>query len=354
MKIAFLSFYSGSVDRGVETATLALAGGLSKNHQVTVYHAGDRISSQVNTVKLKLGVDWEKKDASGTLLRRFYLDYWSRKITEFTVKLLPNLLKEKYDVVIPANGGWQVILCRLASWLVGTKILVQGNAGIGQDDLFQLYCFPDIYIAISPQGFLWANKFASWIKKKYVPYGVDLPLFKFAKPRAISLRKPIVLCVAAFSPYKQIELLLKAMEKVENASLLLVGQGILKEELKNLGEKLLGNRFMLKTGVKHDELPGYYKTANAFSMPSAGSEAFGIVYVEALAAGLPVVAPDDYNRHEIIGDAGIFVDPQNTDEYARAIALVLTKNFENKPELQARKFDWKNIVRQYEEILDSL
>ena len=191
-------------------------------------------------------------------------------------------------------------------------------------------------------------------QKTYIPYGVDVSLFKKAKAVTTSLQKPIVLCVAAFIAYKQIELLIKAMRFVSQASLLIIGNGPLEQELVTLGKKILGNRFQLITNVNHSQLTGYYKGATIFSLPSQSSEALGIVYIEAMAAGLPVVAPDDYNRREIIGDAGVFVDPANSEEYAKGLKLALIKNFDDKPLRQAEKFAWGKIVKQYEEILKEI
>lgn len=353
MKIAFLSFYSGQIDRGVEVATTALARGLSRLHHVDVFQTGNREFSDVKTTKIPLNIHWQVKDISGTWIRKMYLDYWSRKIGEFTFKALPFLLRQKYDVVIPTNGGWQVVIIRLFTWVLGKKMLVQGNAGIGYDDLFQLLCFPDHYIAISPNGYKWAARYKTQINKSFIPYGVDLKQFASTKAREVPLKKPIVLCVAAFSPYKQIDLLIKAMEKVPETSLLVVGQGSLEHDLRTLGKRLLGQRFMLKTGVIHQELIGYYKAADLFSLPSAPSEALGIVYIEAMAAGLPVVAPDDW-RKDIVGEAGVYVDPKDTPGYASAIKKALATNWGNKPIKEAQKFSWDRIVAEYEKILNHL
>lgn len=354
MKIAFLSFYSGQVERGVEVGTAELAKRLAKTHEVTVFQAGEKISADVQTIRLPVMVNRQAVDTSSSALRKLYLDYWSRMVAAFTFRFLPYLVRNKYDVVIPANGGWQVVLVRIVTWLLGKKMLIQGNAGIGRDDLFGLFCFPDYYIAISPAGFIWASKFAPWIRKAYIPYGVDISLFKNIKSQVLSLPKPVVLCVAAFQKYKRIAYLIKAMQIVKNASLLIIGHGELEKQLQEMGERLLGKRFLLKTGIGHDELLKYYKSADIFSLPSKSSEAFGIVYIEAMAVGLPIIATDDINRREIIGEAGILVDPENEQKYAKAIELALKKDFHDIPQKQARRFAWENIVNQYEELIKSL
>ena len=144
------------------------------------------------------------------------------------------------------------------------------------------------------------------------------------------------------------------MKYVKNASLLVIGHGTLEGKLTEMGKQILGKRFMLKTGVTHTMLTGYYKAANIFSLPSAQSEAFGIVYVEALAAGLPVVAPRDENRQAIVGSAGLLVEVEDSQKYAEAITSALKKDFGKLPVLQAQQFSWNTIAAQYEKLLIDL
>ncbi|HLD91975.1 MAG TPA: glycosyltransferase, partial [Patescibacteria group bacterium] len=84
------------------------------------------------------------------------------------------------------------------------------------------------------------------------------------------------------------------------------------------------------------------------------TESFGIVLVEAMATGLPVVATNDAIRKEIVGDAGLFVDPTNADEYAKILEKALNTNWGDKPRNQAEKFSWDKIAKSYEEILENL
>src|SRR3990167_6399831 len=238
MKIAFLSFYSGAVDRGVEVATQALAKGLAKEFSTTVFQSGRRVAPQVATVVLPVTTS-RKLDSGSGLLKSIYLDYFSLKILVFTLQWLPYFLREKYDAVIPTNGGWQVVICRLACWILGKKLVVQGNAGIGRDDRWQLLWQPEMFIAISPSGFAWAKRFYPHHKISFIPYGVDIPAIAKAKALPVNLKKPIVLCVAAFLPYKRLELLIYAMKDITKASLLLIGHGSLEPKLHELGELLL-------------------------------------------------------------------------------------------------------------------
>src|SRR3989344_1757803 len=353
MKIAFLSFYSGLVDRGVEVATQALAQGLAKKFSTTVFQSGKRVVPNVTIVILPVTVS-KKLDSSPHFLKSVYVDYFSLKILIFTLKWLPYFFREQYDVVIPTNGGWQVVICRLACWILGKQLIVEGNAGIGRDDRWQLLWRPDKFIAISPAGFAWAKRYYAPAKIGFIPYGVDVAAISKAKAHDVDLKNPIVLCVAAFLPYKRLDLLICAMKEIPEASLLLIGHGPLEQKLRDLGTQLLPGRFMVVTNVSHEQLLGYYKCARVFSLPSKESEAFGIVYIEALAANLPVVATNDENRRYLIGDAGILVNPENTKDFRDALTHALRTDFGNQPRKQAAKFNWSEIVKQYTLVLNEL
>ena len=69
-----------------------------------------------------------------------------------------------------------------------------------------------------------------------------------------------------------------------------------------------------------------------------------------MASGLAVVATDDPIRREIVGDAGLFVDPTDTKEYLKVLEKALKIKWGSKPRLQAEKFDWDKIAKDYEKL----
>ncbi len=308
MRVAFLNKYQNKVFRGAETFVYELSKRLSKNHEVDVI-------SNVN-----------------------YFD----------------LLKKKYDVIIPTNGRLQVVIIRIVASLTGAKVVVSGQSGKGWDDRINLYVFPNVFVALSSKALNWAKKVNPFVKTVYIPNGVDLKKFNMqGLSLHIGLKKPIVLAVGAFTEQKRMDLVIRAVAKLDGVSLLVVGGGgDLKNELQALGTRLLGNRFEIKS-VSFNEMPGVYRSANVFTLPSASSEAFGNVLIEAMASGIPVVATDDPIRKEIIGDAGILVDPTDADAYAEAIKKALEDKWSEKAIKQAKKFDWDIIANQYEKLLAS-
>jgi len=179
----------------------------------------------------------------------------------------------------------------------------------------------------------------------------------FFNPKAdktrLSLQPPVVLCVAGLQTYKRVELLIKAVAKT-NFSLIILGDGPLRDELMMIGTKLLGrSRFEILT-VNHDLIPGIYTAANVFSLPSMSIEAFGVAYLEAMACNLPIVAPDDRVRRSIIGEAGIFTDVTNAKLYGEMLTKAYNMSWNDIPRNQAKKYDWDIISQEYLEFFNEL
>lgn len=353
MKIVFLSFYKGIVPRGVETFVDELASRLVQNHDITVFQLGSEKNKKYKIKNINLKMSWPN-DTSNSFLSKFFLDYYSLKIAQFTLEVAPFLLKENYEIIIPTNGGWQSLFCKIISLIKRSKMAISGQCGPGYDERWNLLCHPDLFISLSRRDELWAKKYLKNVIK--IPNGVDLNKFNpTVAPVIIPLRKPIILCASALSPFKRVDLAIKAVSQLENASLLVLGQGDNKQRnyIEKLGQTLLKDRFLLKT-VPHDKIAPYFNASDLLTFPSHPSEAFGIVLVEAMATNLPVVATDDEVRKEIIGDAGIFINPENIDEYSAALKKALETNWGDKPRLQAENFSWDKISQNYEKELKKL
>ncbi|MBI3342379.1 glycosyltransferase family 4 protein [Candidatus Curtissbacteria bacterium] len=350
-KIALFSFYSGVVDRGVETFAYEISKRLALNNHVTIICAG-KIPPQkykVKTIKTWANQPKSSKGITG----KFYLDLQSIKIAIFTIRALRYLSREKYDIVIPLNGGWQVVILKVFSKLLKYKMLVSGHAGIGTDDAWNLLWRPDVFVALTTAQASWAKRLTHEVKLEKIPNGVDLHRFNpKIKPESIPLPKPIVVCASALVPYKKVDLTIRAVAKAGNLSLLILGDGELKGSIDSLGKRLLGKRYLRLT-VPYSKISGYYKGADVFTLASQ-TEAFGISYVEAMACNLPVVTTKDTSRAEIVGEAGILVSTTNLNRYSKALKFAVKKDFKNKPYAQSLKFSWNNVGDAYENLINSL
>ena len=350
-----MSFYSGTIERGAEVFIHELASHLGLHHKVILIQAGSntRLRTTYQTKVIRMAVNWETCGRKLSIRDRIFADYWSRSIGKFTMRALKEL--DQADIVVPVDGGWESLLARLRTWKSGANMVVTGHSGMGWDDRVNLFAHPNVFVALSNFQANWARKNGFGVKVVKIPNGVDLIKFSpSTKNKQIKLPGPIILCVGALEPNKRIELVIKAVSKMKIGNLVLVGEGSLNKEIYRLGRGLLGERFKHIPHVAHNEMIPFYRSANVFTLPTVAWEPFGLVYLEAMASGLPVVAPDDPIRLEIIGNAGMFVNPDNANTYAAVLAKTMVTNWGEKPRLQAVKFSWEKISSEYEKLFVSL
>lgn len=251
-----------------------------------------------------------------------------RHVSDFQIDIFPGHLSynpflwKNYDIIIPTNGRLQVVIARLVSWITRKPLVIFGHSGPGADDKWNLWCLPDVFVAFTSVQAAWARRFRlPWTKIEVIPHAVDTQMFA---PRKIE-KTVDVLCVAANSRDKRVELVRKAVQ-----NLLVVGSG-------------------QETQVPFTKMPEIYNRARVFCFVPQPWEAFGLVFLEAMACNLPVVTIDDPVRREIVGDAGVFVkNPENIDELASAVNLALITDWKDKPRRQALKFSWDTIANQYD------
>ncbi len=101
------------------------------------------------------------------------------------------------------------------------------------------------------------------------------------------------------------------------------------------------------------DLARYYHTAHVFCAPSTGFESFGIVLLEAMAAGIPVVASDipGYNAVLVDGEEGLLVPPEDPPSFAEAIVALLKdpqrrRYMGEQGRKKAARYDWSIVTRQ--------
>jgi len=121
---------------------------------------------------------------------------------------------------------------------------------------------------------------------------VDTTVFR---PENDRLPMPdVLLFVGRFRHYKGLDTLLEAMALLPRTRLMLGGDGVLRADLERLaGRRRLDGRVQFLGEVPQRDLPGLYRAAGAFALPSSSrAEAFGMVLLEAMASGLPCVTTE--------------------------------------------------------------
>jgi rhamnosyl/mannosyltransferase len=173
-------------------------------------------------------------------------------------------------------------------------------------------------------------------KVRVVPYGIDLERFsaspeREAEARALRARfggGPILLGVGRLIYYKGYEVAIRALPRLPSAHLVLIGEGPLRGELEALARELgVAERVHLPGEIVNDRVTPYYLASDVYLLPSvAKSEAFGIVQIEAMACGIPVVntsLPSGVPYVSRDGESGFTVPPNDVEALAAAVEKLL-------------------------------
>jgi glycosyltransferase involved in cell wall biosynthesis len=171
------------------------------------------------------------------------------------------------------------------------------------------------------------------------------------------LESGYLLCVGTLEPRKNLLGLLQAYRQlldmeVTTVPLALVGgKGWLYDEIFERVEELhLTDCVRFFHNVTDTDLPALYNAAGVLTTPSF-YEGFGLPALEAMACGTPVVVADRSSLPEVVGKAGLLVNPDDVDDIAQALARVLTDEplrarMRELGLVQAARFTWERTARE--------
>lgn len=222
-----------------------------------------------------------------------------------------------------------------------------------------------------------AKKMLPGKRVEFMPNGVDSKRFKtgvgdrFRKKYGVRVDAKIVLCVSRIDPQKDQLSLIRALpgiiQREARAHLVMIGPVTRPEYLKKIeqtiGELDLADRVTLIPGLSPDDpsLQDAYKAAAVFCLPSM-HEPFGIVILEAWAAGLPVVASRVGGIPGFVNDGtdALLFAPGNAEELSKKVGLLMVsttqaKDLSTAGYFRARtEFDWRIIARKIEKLYQEL
>ena len=229
------------------------------------------------------------------------------------------------------------------------------------------------YIESSQASALYRENKKKWIG---LPFGVDTIRFQpRAKPEALFARHqldpnlPVILFVGGMDAahyFKGVPVLLKALLLAKRDGLkvqaVFVGDGELKEQF-----RLQASGFRLQDHVRFvghvsdEELPYYYNLADVLVLPSINQgEAFGMVLLEAMASGIPVIGSNLPGVRTVARDGGLTVEPNNPTDLSEAIMGFFYNQADRAAWRQKarrvaeEKYAWPGIVERLEKIYESL
>jgi phosphatidyl-myo-inositol dimannoside synthase len=188
-----------------------------------------------------------------------------------------------------------------------------------------------------------APAFGPTASLEYLPPGVDTDRFRPDPAGRAALRdryrlgeRPTVVCLSRLVPRKGQDMLIKALpsirRRVDGAALVIVGGGPYLEALRALAQRCgVADDVTFTGGVPGGELPAHHALADVFAMPcrtrggGMDVEGLGIVFLEASATGVPVIAGESGGAPEAVqhNKTGLVVDGRSVDRVADAVTELL-------------------------------
>ena len=315
----------------------------------------------------------------------------------------PGVIRIGRNILFPANGAWTNVTagralrhrleeifrrkrfdiiqthCPLVPTLplltlfadsAGARIIGTFHAAAEKNRLYSLFRRPldrvakrlDYRLAVSEP----AKEFAAqYFPGEYeiIPNGIDCRRFNPDIPPVDGLRdgKLNILFVGRMDRRKGLPNLFKALPIIQRSiprlvRLILVGEGSLRRKVMPRPINLGGAEIMSVGRVDAHLLPRYYASADVYCAPATGRESFGIVLLEAMASGVPVVASDipGFRRVVTRGRDGILAAPGSPEEIAYAVTRIasdpaMTARMTAAGRDKALSYDWESVTVRLEE-----
>jgi phosphatidylinositol alpha-mannosyltransferase len=204
---------------------------------------------------------------------------------------------------------------------------------------------------------------------RIIPNGIDTSRFR-PDIQPIDMLKdfyPKILFVGRFEPRKGLKYLLMAfpdiIKEFPDAKLVIVGEGFLEHYYRQYIEGHIKDHVIFVGRVSPEDLPRYYASCDIYSSPATGAESFGIVLLEAMASGKPIVASDIPGYRTILDDQaeGLVFPPCDHKALAEKIIHLLKnptlmRQYGEQGRVKSLRFDWKKVTQQvcdfYQEVLN--
>lgn len=188
-----------------------------------------------------------------------------------------------------------------------------------------------------------------------IPWGVDYEFFHQPRNEHSGYN---ILFVGQMRPYKGLDILLKTAKNLD-AKFHIIGGGAYLRMYIEQAKKLQLSNVQFYGNIKDTELQNIYSQSDVLVIPSISTnEAFGLVALEAAAAGCVVVASDMPGVRDVVRPFGIVVPPRNVNQL-RETLMHLSKE-ENRVQYRqkgfkvAEKFSWSETGRKYEKIYEEV
>jgi 1,2-diacylglycerol 3-alpha-glucosyltransferase len=365
-KIALVCSGLGNQNRGLESFFENLYNNLKEKIDLTLLKGGGvSEGSQLKLFNIKRdSVLLGGKNSPISWGRRYKFEQLT-----FSIPMLLHIISNNYDIIQVSDPDLARYLDSFKNFFRNKYRIIFTNA-FPKDPAFYQKRF-DLIQQVSK--FYLDEALIYGVEEKrmtLIPYAVDTERFapsieaeKAALREKFGIPKDSFVVISAGSidkNMKRMDYLIREVSLLpDKVFLLIVGQeGQESAEIKNFGSKKLRGRIRFAT-YKNEEMPQVYKAADAFTLCSL-KEGFGLVFIEAMASGLPIIAHHHQNMKWIIADCGKTIDLSIDANLAKTISELI--NNRKLAEELGRKsheravinFSWKNQVPNYINMYNSL
>ena len=353
-RVAFLLPGLGAVERGAERALIEIASGLQSQHDyhVELFGRGPDFPTHLKSHRVP-AIDRRRFEAFPKLpALRSECAY--EEFT-FTTALMARRLFDpsQFDVAVHCSYPYiNWMLSRVPAEKRPLRLFITQNGDwMCRRTNAEYRAFRcDGLVAINPD---YHARHKDAYPTALIPNGVHPDAFPF-EPRGGECRharRRRVLVVSACIESKNIEAAIRAVARLPETELVVIGDGPLREELRLLAHDVMPYRARFERSVPHDQMAAEYAAADCFLHPSQ-VEPFGIVYLEAAASGCPVVTHNGTTQRWILGDTAVLADTGDVDALSDAVRSALQPGVASRLSFAARDrveatFGWPAIVDRY-------
>ena len=356
MRVLFALAGAHRVQRGAEVAFESIAEHMSRaGDEVTVLGSGPDIPDRSYRYLRTRVVPRERFERFPNIPPIARTEYAWEELT-FAPGVLRHVRPSQYDVTISCGYPYTNWALRLRRGHPRPKhVFVTQNGdwpAQSRDGEFRLFSC-DGLICTNPDYYE-ANR-ARW-RSTLIPNGIDIERFRPGRGERARFDlpedRPLVLMASALIDTKRVDEAIRVVAGHPDAMLVVAGDGPQRDAIDALAAELLPDRFR-RLVVPSTEMPALYRCADAFLHLSL-EEAFGNVYIEAAASGLPVVAHRSASTCWILGDDAYLVDTLDRERTVSALTEALAVPHDG-PDAHVRavheRFGWERIAEQYRSFL---
>jgi len=311
------------------------------------YRIGSPIAVPVNESVARITLSFHLADRVAAIIEREHFD-----VLHFHEPLMPALPITMLRMSQAANvGTFHAFAKSNIGYLYGRPLLEPYLAHLHRG------------IAVSEPAKAFVNRYFPDFPLRVIPNGIDTSVFHPGHPPIRHLRddRVNILFVGRLEKRKGLGYLLRAYEfmkpRVPNSRLIVVGDGPLRSSVESYISRHRLPDVVMAGYVPDSVLPRYYCSADIFCAPATGAESFGIVLLEAMATGLPVVATEIDGYMSVLEPPrdSLTVQPKAWAELGGAL-VILARDAELRRRIgtygleKARRYGWEEVASQVLEV----